>query len=243
MNDPNPRVLDRALIQRASAGDAHAERALIQALTPIIRASVGRTIRRCTGRAGAADVDDVTQSVLLSLFACSGGAMARWDPDRGLGLSGFVSLVASHETVSILRGRRRRAWAEVPTQREALDQSPAVAVEPEAAASARRMVAAVVERVRGRVSARGGQLFDLLFLEQHSPEDIAALTGLGLPAIYTWSSRLSRLGREVAAELESDVPAANRGERRTPLPLSASRLPRRERGRSPDPWPRSDAST
>lgn len=210
MNHPNPRALELALVQRARSGDRSAERELIRTLTPIIRGAAGRTMRRFTGRLSAADVDDVTQTVLVGLFTSGDGALSRWDPERGLGLSGFVSLVATRETISIFRNRRRRAQAEVPTQREALDETPDAGVEPEAAASARWTITALLERVRGRVSARGGQLFDLLFLEQRSPEEIAALTGIALPGIYTWSSRLSRLGREVAAELESDTPVVER---------------------------------
>ena len=64
------------------------------------------------------------------------------------------------------------------------------------------MMAAVIDRVRARVSERGRRIFDLLFLEERAPEDVCAMTGLRLPAVYTWSSRLSSLGREIAAQLE-----------------------------------------
>jgi RNA polymerase sigma-70 factor (ECF subfamily) len=113
-----------------------------------------------------------------------------------------VALLAAHETANILRRRRRNPWTEEPTQTEALDESPSSAAGPEVAAGTRRLMAAVVEGVRARVSARGRRIFDLLFLEERAPEDVCALTGLRLPAVYTWSSRLSHLGREVAAQME-----------------------------------------
>jgi RNA polymerase sigma-70 factor (ECF subfamily) len=207
VNELSSQALSGAWSRRAATSDPLAERELIRALTPIIRASVARTMRRFASRRREIDqeVEDVTQGVLLVLFVKDGGrALSRWDPDRGLALEGFVALLAAHETASILRNRRRSPWTEEPMATEALDENPTAAAGPEAAASSRRMIAAVVDRVRARVSARGGQVFDLLFLEGHPPEDISALTGLGLPAVYTWSSRLSRLGRQIAAELEGE---------------------------------------
>lgn len=229
MNHPSKPELTRATIDRAASGDLQAKRELISALTPIIRASVARTMRRFASmrREVGQEVEDVTQSVLLVLFAKDGGrALERWDPDRGLALESFVHMLAAHQTVSILRNRRQNPWTEEPTQAEDLDETPASAVGPEAAAGSRRMIAALVDRVRARVSARGGQLFELLFLEGHPPEDISALTGLDLPAIYTWSSRLSRLGRQIAAELDSDPPPPDASYPRGRAPARAGARPR-----------------
>ena len=227
MNDPSRQNLVLAWTRSAGGGDLQAERELVQALTPVIRASVLRTMRRFASRRRAVEqeVEDLTQGVLLVLFARDGGrAIARWDPDRGLALDGFVALLAAHETAAILRSRRRSPWTEEPTQAEALDANAAAAVGPEAAASGRRMIAAVIERVRARVSDRGGELFDLLFLEGRAPEDISALTGLALPVVYAWSSRLSRVGREVAAELEAEprpAPARRGARARRAFPAAA----------------------
>jgi RNA polymerase sigma-70 factor (ECF subfamily) len=207
VNDTSRQALHRAWTQHVGSGDAQAERELIRALTPVIQASVARTLRRraSLGRRVGQEVEDVTQSVLLSLFAAAGERpLSRWDPARGLDLPGFVALLAARETASILRTRRRNPWTEEPTQAEALEQSPSSAAGPETAAGTRRMTIAVVDRVRARLSERGRRIFDLLFLEERAPEDVCALTGLRLPAVYTWSSRLSQLGREIAAQLERE---------------------------------------
>jgi RNA polymerase sigma-70 factor (ECF subfamily) len=179
---------------------------LIMALSPIIRASVTREMRRRAGarRAFEQEVEDMVQTVLLALFTREGNALEAWDPDRcrGLGLEGFVSLVAARQVDALLRSRRRNPWTEEAVVSEVFDESPVSRAGPETLAGSRHTLVMVAARLRARVSPLGIKVFEMLFLQDRSPEDVGAALGLRTPAVHTWRSRLSRAAREISAELE-----------------------------------------
>ena len=198
---------------------------LIMALSPIIRASVTREMRRRAGtrRAFEQEVEDMVQTVLLALFTREGSAIEAWDPDRsrGLGLEGFVSLVAARQVDTLLRSRRRNPWTEEAVVSEAFDESPVSRAGPETLAGSRHTLFMVAARLRARVSPLGIKVFEMLFLQDRSPEDVGAALGLRTPAVHTWKSRLSRAAREISAELEGvrtppRPPQARLASRRTP---------------------------
>ena len=184
-------------------------RQLLSDLSPVIRASVGWVLSR--GRApsrreAGQEVEDVTQTVLLALFSDRGHALLQWDPERGLDLAGFVALLAKRETVSLLRSRRRSPWTEDPTLQEDLDQNAVPRMGPESEAISRDMLTALNDAVRARLSARGAELFDLLFLKGLPTEEVCTQTGLSSDAVYAWRSRLARQVREILAELGRSIP-------------------------------------
>jgi RNA polymerase sigma-70 factor (ECF subfamily) len=206
LNDQTRPEITLTWIRRAARGERRDERRLIEALTPIIRGSVTRTMRRRAARRRAVDqeVEDVVQSVLLVLFARGGNCpLLRWDPARGLDVASFVSLLASREATSILRSARRNPWTEEPTGPESLDEAPASGAGPESLAGSRRLAEAVTAGLRARVSPRGQRMFELLFLEGRPAAEVAALTGVGLSAVQAWSSRLARLARAILAGLDA----------------------------------------
>jgi RNA polymerase sigma-70 factor (ECF subfamily) len=194
----------------------------VQALTPVIRRRVAAQMRRRVRarRSFEQELDDVVQAVLLAVFAEKGGALSAWDPARGLGLEAFVSLVASREVDSILRSRRRNPWTETPVLTETLDAMQGSQKGPETLTGSRRMLLTVAARLRERTSPLGFVVFEMLFLQDRSPEDVAATLGLGVAAVRARKSRLSRVAREIVAELSRE---------------RAVQDPRRLRGGAPSP--------
>lgn len=180
-------------------------RALIEALSPVIRRSVTRRLRRRSGgcRSVEQEVDDMVQTVLLAVFAERGGALEAWDPARGVDLPAFVALVAAREVDSLLRSRRRNPWTEEPVLAEALDAAPVSRVDPETQAGSRRMLSTVAAHMRARTSPLGFTIFEMLFLQGREPQDIAAAVGLRVAAVHTWKCRLSRAARDIAAGLDA----------------------------------------
>ncbi len=73
------------------------------------------------GRDARQEVKDLTQHVLMILFAEEGRALLRWDPDGGASFANFVGLIAEREIASILRSRRRSPGEE-PTEAGDLDE-------------------------------------------------------------------------------------------------------------------------
>src|SRR5271170_6092511 len=199
-----------ALIRRAADGDRQAMRQLVVALTPTIRVSVAAVLARGGGpgrREGRQEVEDATQTVLLALFADRGRVLLQWDPARGLALENFVSLLARRETVSLLRSRRRSPWTEDPTLHEDLDRNAVPRMGPESETISRDMLAALEVAVRAKLSVRGVELFDLMFMRGLALDDVCAATGLSAEAVYAWKSRLTRQVKAILAELASGPPS------------------------------------
>lgn len=201
MNNQDP----GADLRQAIAGDEAALERMVAALTPVIQARVARCLllRRtgyAAGRNVRQEVEDITQEVFLQLFADGGRVIRTWEPERGLSFANFVGLVAERQAVSILRGGRRNPWKEEPTLPEDLDAT-AAGGSPEQMTAARQELGLLLHRLTEELSPLGRHLFDLLFLQELTLQEVVARTGLSDDAVYAWRSRLRRLARRLHAEL------------------------------------------
>ncbi len=193
------------LVERALAGGADAIRTLVDTLSPVIQARVARGLLRrggARGRDARQEVEDMTQEVFLSLFDDGGRALRAWIPARGLSLANFVGLVAERQVSSILRSGRRSPWTEDPTESDALDASAGSTDGAEGAVLSRDLLAAVLERVRAELSPKGLVLFQLLVVDEASVDAVCTELSMLPDAVYAWRSRLAKLVRKVAAELQ-----------------------------------------
>lgn len=202
----SPRIrVDR---RQALAGDRAAAERLVQALKPVIQRSVAHSLLlwhrgAAAGRSIRQEVEDLTQEILLQLFADDGKVLRRWHPAKGLSLERFVGLVAQRQTSAVLRADKRSPWKEIPTLPEELDQ----AISPEAAASSREQLELLLARLKKDLekdlSPLGWHLFDLLFLRELSIEEVVEQTGLSSDAVYRWRSRLSHRVQRWRAEMSA----------------------------------------
>lgn len=194
------------LLERALAGDRVAQCRLVDLLAPVIQKRVARALLSwrqgaASGRDVRQEVEDLTQEVFLYLFEDNGRVLRTWKPDGGLSLLNFVGLLAQRRASWILRGRRS-PWRDDPTMIEDLD-GPDDVVGPEEFAASREMLRLVFDGLRLVLSPYGWQMFDLLFLEDLSPEEVGRKTGKSLAAVYKWQSRLYRLARQIRDELSN----------------------------------------
>ena len=200
------------LVREALAGDRDAVARLVAALTPVIQARVARTLlarRSCLAadRNVRQEVEDLTQEIFLSLFARGGRVLLSWEAERGLSLENFVGLVSERHVVSFLRSGKRNPWKEEPMPAEDLDGA-SVDRGPEEVTASREQLRILLERMRERLSPLGRHLFELLFVQELSPTETMARSGLSADAVYAWRSRLRRLAQELLAELSGKaVPA------------------------------------
>jgi DNA-directed RNA polymerase specialized sigma24 family protein len=200
-------TVDAALVHSALAGDRAALRRLVDALTPVIQVRVAQVLLRTPHTARRAiehEVADLTQEVFLSLFAENGRALRSWDATRGLSFPNFVGLLAGRLAITVLRSRRRNPFAQAPTDLDDLEASAEPTPGPEPRAASRETLGAILDRLEQSLSPRGYGLFCRLFIDQESVETVCASTGLSADAVYAWRSRLGKLVRSIAAELESE---------------------------------------
>src|SRR5688572_1627730 len=126
---------------------------------------------RATRRDPSMDVADLVQDVLVALLRSDGRALRRWDPTRGRTLESFVRLVTRRHVTRLFKYRRRNPWSETPidpTELEVSDDS----------TEARRVEAwdeldRVLDRLRSVMGVRDHALFELLFVEELQPADVA----------------------------------------------------------------------
>jgi RNA polymerase sigma-70 factor (ECF subfamily) len=196
-------------VSREWPGQQHDERLLIDALTKVIKSRVLRAVRRrhvyrSQRRAIAQELEELTQEVLLVMFADDARALRAWDPARGLTFPGFAGLIAEREIADILQSNRRRPWSELSTVDIATlsGDEPACAIDLEAAVAARQHLQQLGQRLQTELSPRAARLFVLIFVEQRSVDTIMSETGMSAEAIYAWRSRLTKTLRRMADEGE-----------------------------------------
>lgn len=197
---------DSTLVEQALAGGQAALSRLVDRLTPIIQARVARCLLR-TGRGAGPrlrqELKDLVQQVFLALFDQRGRILASWEPDRGLSLDNFVGLVAERQVFSILRSGKRDPWKEDPTLVDEMD-GPSDAPDPEQLAASREELEQLLARLRETLSPLGWHLFDLLYLQERSVEEVERATGLSADAVYAWRSRLRKLARSLLGDRMSE---------------------------------------
>ncbi len=191
------------LVLQALAGERAAVERVVSEVTPVIRVRAMRALMRGAGggRDARQEVDDVSQEVLLRLFADDGRILRGWKPSRGLSLRNFVGLVTERHVIGLLRSRRRSPWTESPAEAEAIERSAAPTATHEERVASRQLFRQLWDRLREEVSPRGLQVFELLFVEGRTVEEVCERTGLTANGVYVWRSRLRKAARALAVEL------------------------------------------
>jgi DNA-directed RNA polymerase specialized sigma24 family protein len=186
---------DRELVERAVRREPRACAALVERFTPIIRRRVARALQVHGARSGRAvergDVLDLAQEVFVVLLDREARVLRSWEPSRGLSLDNFVGLVAEREARSIARSGRRSAWAERPTAYDDLSVHPA-SHSMEGELSSRDELTRALGALRERLTPAGYAMFEALFLDESSIEEVAARFATTANALYTFRSRLRR---------------------------------------------------
>lgn len=199
--------ITRALVEQAIAKDRRAVHVLVATLAPIVQSRAARVLlvrgaaRACSVRE---EVRDMSQHVFALLFANEGRILRQWDPERGMSLANFVGLIAEHEVTAVVRSRRKSPLTEVPVPDDELEEGEDSTRGPERVAASREILTAVLEAIRAQLSDLGLQLFELLFVQGRSVQEVCAATGKSEDAVYAWRSRLGRLAAKAAEKLMSD---------------------------------------
>jgi RNA polymerase sigma-70 factor (ECF subfamily) len=201
---------DNDLVARALEGERGALATLVERLTPVIQSRAAHWLMRQRGaraRNVRQEVEDLTQEVFLALFAQNGKILRSWEMERGLTLEKFVGLIAERQIVSILRTHKRNPWRDDPTLVEDLEKDLPSNAPAEEIVASRDALERLFERLKRDLSPLGWHLFDLIYVQQQSVEEVIRATAMSADAVYAWRSRLSRLARACYVELAGEKPA------------------------------------
>ena len=61
------------------------------------------------------------------------------------------------------------------------------------------MLEQLASAVNERMGSRGSRLFEMLYFDECSVDEVQAETGMTRGAVYAWRSRLRRMANEIAA--------------------------------------------
>jgi RNA polymerase sigma factor (sigma-70 family) len=197
----------RRRLDAALGGHAGAMQALIDDIAPIVHIRVARALSRrrsqARGRDPRQELEDLVQDVFAALFDRGGKALKAWDPGRKLPFGAFVGFLAEREVSMRMRTGRRNPWTEDPTMDQHLVRLTGEATT-EAAIMSRDLLARISERLHERLSPRGRQYFQLLFVDNLEIHEVADATGTTPAALYAWRNRLARILRELKEELDGE---------------------------------------
>ena len=207
-----------ALVGRAIAREPEAVRALVRALGPVVQGRVAKGLFRrrggsSQGRDVAQEVEDLSQEIFLSLFENDARALRAWDPARGP-LGGLVALIADHHVQSVFRSGKRRPWSADLDVLPEPDAAEAESRSPEAKVASAEALEVLLDRLRAELSPKGFDVFVRLYVEEQSIEAVAADLAMTADALYAWRSRLSKLAKRLARELDGAPVSDSAAERR-----------------------------
>lgn len=206
-------ALTAADVERALRGDRTALRGLVERLFPLVAARVRAFVRRRpTGRIGPHDAHDLAQDLWVTLFKDDGRSLREWSPERGLSLEGYVGLLAQRELWARVReesaGKRGGGLATVELDPERSEGGPAG--DPERLAADRDLLTRLASHLEASLPERGRLVLRLLYTDECSPSEAAAVLGVEVQVVYNWQFRIRKLAqdycRAATAEPEARSP-------------------------------------
>jgi RNA polymerase sigma factor (sigma-70 family) len=203
---------DWTLCQQALSGDRGAIRRLSARLLDAVHREVAQCLLRwapAARRDARQEVADLVQEVLVALYERDSQELRRWDPKRGRSLDSFVRLLARRRVARIFGQLRGNPWAEAP-----LD--PADVELDDDAGHVRRLeergeLDAVLMGLNARMSVRDQELFDLLYVQELDPDEVARQMDMSRGAVHAWSYRTRKLARSIVALSPPIAPVTEEG--------------------------------
>lgn len=190
---------DERVVRDALAGAPGARRKLAERLIDAIQREVTFVLRRHggEGRDFRQEVRDMVQEVLVSLFDNDCQELRRWTPERGRNLDSFVRLVARRRAARILSQKKGNPWAQLPIDPETIEthQSDAETNAVVRQLEQRHQLGSVLDALYTHMSPRDLELFDLLFVQERDPADVAELLQMTRGAVNAWRYRTRKLAR------------------------------------------------
>lgn len=194
---------DSATIERAVAGDRAAMLALEKRVRPVIRSRVNYYLRnRRPPRIGLEDAEDLAQAIWLELVKDGARVLREYNPELGMSLPGYVSLICRRE----LFRRTRALGAAVRGGQAQLvaidgDVGPASTQStPEETVEERQLLGSLWAHLRAELPPRGQLVMAALYEDGLSVADTATLIGASTQVVYNWQHKIRTIARAFVQE-------------------------------------------
>jgi RNA polymerase sigma factor (sigma-70 family) len=181
--------------------------ALVSRLLPVVQTEVGYALlrgARVESRDPRQEIRDFVQDVFVSLLAKDGKTLRAWDPDRGRSLDSYVRLIARRHVAATLRSGKKSPWTDKPVAGDELERDlPEPSTSTSAKLESSEQLDRVLDGLRSRLDERGMLLFQMLYVEERSVEEVMAATEMTRDAVYAWRSRFRKLVAKLGTEEKS----------------------------------------
>lgn len=194
------------LIRLAVAGDRLSIKELIKRLTPTIQISTAQTLSQFTSNTEAthshAEIADYCQEIFMHLFENDCKVLRSWDPEKGMKLKSFISLITKRRVISSLRGHKTTNFLDEKIINEKINtlKTP----DEQNRFIDYNFLLHVIHAIKETISEQGYEIFVLLFLYEQSVDEISEATGLTKNSIYVWKNRIRKQAKDITAEWESN---------------------------------------
>lgn len=195
----NPRTRPSLLLRVRDLGDQKSWREFVELYGPVIL----RYLRRVG--VSNQDAPDLVQDVLRIVVQQIG----RFEYDAGRSFRAWLRTIATHRAYRHFAQEGRQPPRPGGTDHmAAIERVPVTDEEQDALIEAewrtRRMELAM-KQVRGEVTEPAWRVFELRYLEQLPPSEVAARVGMKIGAVYTSLSRVLKRLREAVEEIDGSA--------------------------------------
>lgn len=200
-------TLNKHLLDEAIEGQQPAIRELIKHLTPVIQRAVASTLLNgfvsYHGDAIRNDIADFCQEIFILLFNQDCKVLKQWQPEKGMSLESFVSLISKRRVISSMRSVKPVLHADFATD-VSLFENLFDTRNIEKNTIDKNMLSVIFQRLKLEISEFGYRVFIELFLYESTPEEIERNIGLNKNSIYVWRNRLRCRMAEIYHDLEKN---------------------------------------
>lgn len=195
---------DTALVNAALDGEPGARRRLANRLLTSVHREVSITLARWSRseRASGERVRDLTQDVFVTLFESDGRELRRWDPGRGRTLDSFVRLVARRRCARLLDRELRRHGEQTADHVIIGDDSLVERLRH------REALRDVLRALYAHMNTRDMALFELLFVQEFAPDEVARRMEMTRGAVNAWAYRTRKQAAKLAADAAGEPAGA-----------------------------------
>jgi len=165
---------------------------------------IRRTVTRHLGRVGAEELsDEFFQSFFVSLLKDKRRQLRRFRGDAGCAPKTYLCYLAGYHVLTEMRGRRALPelykYAFESTEKEGGEVPVDTSSAPDEAAHHRQLLSAAVAGI-SQMSALDQEVFELMYVRQLSPQDIADRMGKSVATIRVQHHRLRKRLRAYMSE-------------------------------------------
>lgn len=173
------------LVAKLIAKDNRAWREFHERYTALIRRCIARVCMRFPRLCAEEDVAEVMANLTLSLAADDMRKLRAWSPDRGARFSTWIGMLATHAAWDLVRSAARQPRMLTATDVDLIESE---ATTEETVLAGERLEA--LYSVLPELTTKDKTFLRLYFVDECSPEDVAARMSISLNTVYSKKHKL-----------------------------------------------------